>query len=178
MMARSSSTKPFVAGAAIEGVNATLRAYSKLGKDARRATKDEVLKIAELVGKRTAAAGFARGGRDALLAGTMKAKLDRVPVVEYGGKRKAGVSGGATYNQLVYGMEFGSIGMGARATDRASGRPSNNTPGWRFPARTARKGRTGNVGYWIFPTASTMGPEIADLWLKALDKIAKEWGDG
>jgi hypothetical protein len=178
MMARSSPNRPFVAGAAIEGVNATLRAYSKLGKEARAATKDEVMKVAEIVGKKTAAAGRARGGRDALVAGTMKVRRDRVPIVEYGGKRRSGVSGGATFNQLVYGMEFGSIGMGARATDRASGRPSNNTPGWRFPARTARKGRTGNVGYWIFPTASTMGPEIADLWLKALDKIAKEWGDG
>jgi hypothetical protein len=177
-MARSSRNKPVAAGAAIEGVNATLRAYNKLGKDARNATKTEVFKVAELVAKRTAAAGRARGGRDALLAGTAKVRRDRIPIVEYGGKGRAGVSGGATFNQLVYGMEFGSIGMGARATDRPSGRPSNQTPGWRFPVRTARKGRTGNVGYWIFPTASQMGPEIAELWLNALDKIAREWGDG
>jgi hypothetical protein len=176
-MARSSPNKPIVAGAAISGVNETLRAFNKLGKDARKATKTEVMKVAEVVLKRTQQAGRARGGRDAIVAASGKARMDRLPVVEYGGRRKAGVSGGATLNQLVYGMEFGSIGMGAKATDRPSGRPSNQTPGWRFPERTPRKG-TGNVGYWIFPTAATLGPEIADLWLKALDKIAKEWGSG
>jgi hypothetical protein len=178
MMARSRPNKPLVAGAAIEGVNETLRAYNKLGKEARKATKQEVMKVAERVAQRTAAAGRARGGRDALLAGTAKVRMDRVPIVEYGGKQRAGVSGGATFNQLVYGMEFGSLGMGAKATDRASGRPSNRTPGWRFPPRTPRKGATGNEGYWIFPTAARMGPEIAELWLTALDKIAQEWGDG
>lgn len=158
---RSAPNKPYAAGAAITGVNATLRAYSKLGKEARKATKVEVQKVAQIVADRTAAAGRARGGRDALLAGTAKAKQDRVPIVEYGGKQRAGVSGGATFSQLVYGMEFGAEQQGPN--------------GWRFPPRTPKKGR-GNEGYWIFPTARKMGPEIAELWFRALDQIAEEWG--
>jgi hypothetical protein len=160
--ARSKPNKPYAAGAAIEGVNATLRAYSKLGKEARAATKTEVMKVAQLVADRTAAAGRARGGRDALVAGSAKARRDRVPIVEYGGKGLAGVSGGATFTDLVYGMEFGANQDGPN--------------GWRFPPRTPKKGR-GNEGYWIFPTARTMGPEIAELWFQALDRIAEEWGD-
>ena len=159
---RSTPNRPIQAGAAISGVNEALRAYSKLGKEANKATKTEVKKIAQLAAKRTAAAA-PPDRRYSVLGQTAKAAFDRVPVVNYGSNRQAGVSGGATLNQLVYGMEFGAD------------RPGPNA--WRFPPRTPKQGR-GNKGYWIFPTASKIQPEIAKLWLDALDKIAKEWGRG
>lgn len=164
-MARARSTKnqPMAAGAAISGVNATLRAFNKLGKDANKALKDKVREIAQNALRRTSAAGRGRGGRDALVAGSGKVLRDRFPVVQYGGNQPAGVSGGATFSQLVWGMEFGAEQSGPN--------------GWKFPPRTPKKGR-GNAGYWIFPTASTMQKDIADEWLDALDKIAKEWGRG
>jgi hypothetical protein len=162
-MARSTPNKPFVAGAAIEGVNATLRAYNKLGKEARNATKDKVQEIAQFAANETSKEGRRLGGRYAILAGNVVANRDRIPIVTYGGRKRAGVSGGASYNQLVYGMEFGANQDGPN--------------GWKFPPRTPRKGR-GNVGYWIFPTASRIQGEIATRWLNALEKIAEEWGRG
>jgi hypothetical protein len=161
--ARSTRNQPIAAGAAIQGVNATLRAFNKLGKDANKALKVKVREIAEKALQRTSAAGRGRGGRDAIVARSGKVLSDRFPVVQYGGNQKAGVSGGATMSQLVWGMEFGAAQDGPN--------------GWRFPPRTPKHGR-GNRGYWIFPTASTMQKDIADEWLDALDRIAKEWASG
>lgn len=161
--ARSTKNKPIAAGAAIQGANAALRAFNKLGKDANKALKVTVRSIAEKALRRTSSVGRSRGGRDALVARSGKVLSDRFPVVQYGGNQQAGVSGGATFSQLVWGMEFGAEQSGPN--------------GWRFPPRTPKQGR-GNRGYWIFPTASTMQKDIADEWLEALDTIAKEWGSG
>jgi hypothetical protein len=161
-VAKRVQNRPVQGGAAIFGVNETLRALSKLGKDARAATKDKVQKIANYAAQQTRMAA-PRDPRYAALGQNAKAIRDRVPVVEYGGAKKAGVSGGATLTQLVYGMEFGAYQEGRN--------------GWRFPPRTPRQGR-GNQGYWIFPTASRIQPDIAKLWLDALDEIAEEWGRG
>ena len=160
--AKSSPNRPIQAGAAITGVNKTLAAFNKLGKEANKATREEVQKIADLAARKTAAAAPS-DRRYQILGQTAKAKRDRVPIVEYGGAKRAGVSGGATLNQLVYGMEFGAYQAGPN--------------GWRFPERTPTKGR-GNQGYWIFPTASRIQPDIAKLWLDALERITKEWGRG
>jgi hypothetical protein len=72
----------------------------------------------------------------------------------------------------MFGMEFGSSGVGAKATDVATIR--GGKAGWRFPARTPRKGR-GNVGYWIFPTAAEQQPKVVELWEGALETAARDW---
>jgi len=150
------------AGVTVEGLREASRAVSRLDKDTQKAVRTEVQKVADLIARRTASAGRRVGGRSALVAQSARAGKARTPVVRFGGASPAGVSGGASMGDLVFGMEFGADQSGPN--------------GWRFPPRTPRYGR-GNEGYWIFPTARTMGPEIVELWASALDRAIEKAGE-
>jgi hypothetical protein len=146
----------------IEGAGQTLRALNALGKDANKAARDSSVKIAELMAGYIRTAGQIRPDkRDKYLASTVRVNRDRLPSVSIGGRANPKVSGGGTPANLVYGMEFGAS------------KPAN---AWRFPARTPRLGR-GNAGYWIYPTARRIQPEIVGLWYAAIDTILRKAGD-
>jgi hypothetical protein len=147
----------------VVGLRETLKALNKLGKDANAAARKEVSKISQYAADKTASAGSNLGGRYEILAQTPKVRRDRVPTVAYGGARRSPVSGGATYNQLLYGMEFGADASGRNA--------------WRFPPRSPRLG-SGNAGYWIYPTARRMQSDITRMWQDAIDAVMQEFGDG
>jgi hypothetical protein len=150
------------AGIIVEGLREASRAIGKLDKDSQKAAGVEIQKVADLIGRTTAAAGRARGQRDAAVASSYKPSRARNPTVRYGGSAPSGVSGGATMGDLVFGMEFGADQTGPNR--------------WRFPPRTPKYGR-GNEGYWIFPTARKMGPDIVQLWADALEKVIREAGE-
>lgn len=164
-------------GIEIEGLKKTLSAYSKLGKDANDAAKREVTKLSEMLAAEIAAAGNRQTDpRSRHVAGSVRAKKDRLPTVLIGKQTKMPVSRrgvGPTAHQLLYGMEFGSAGTGSRSTDLPTVR--GGRPGWRFPARTARRGRSGNVGTFIYPTLEQQQPRVVSLWLAALERAAADW---
>jgi hypothetical protein len=136
------------------------RAIYRMEKASKTDLKDQVMKIAE-----AAVPEFQRAAqttRQQALRGTVKARKDVTPVIEFGGARKAGVSGGATYSDLLFGTEFGANKAFLRNGGRA------------FPARSPRQGR-GNKGYWIFPAAARMQPMISRRWYQAVDDIIDKW---
>ena len=163
----------------VEGLRSTLRAFSKLDKDAQKAARDEVQKVANMLAREIAAAGRRqRDRRSQFVAGTVRGTRERTPVIKVGKATRMPVSrrGQAPRaSDLMYGMEFGSAGVGGKATDLPTVR--GGKPGWRFPERTPRKGRSGNVGTWIYPTAADQQPRVVSLWAAALDKAAKDWGN-
>ena len=163
----------------VEGLKPTLRAFSKLDKDVQKAARDEVQKVANMLAREIAAAGRRQGDRRSqFVAGTVRGTRERTPVIKVGKATRMPVSRrgqGPRASDLMYGMEFGSAGVGGKATDLPTVR--GGKPGWRFPERTPRKGRSGNVGTWIYPTAADQQPRVVSLWAAALEKAAKEWGN-
>ena len=162
-------------GAVVEGLNETLRAFRGLDKATQKAVRDEVQKVANLLAREIAAAGNSRSKRDAWVASSVRGTRERTPVIKIGSAKRMPVSRsgqGPRASDLMFGMEFGSSGIGGKASDTATAR--GGAPGWRFPERTPRKGR-GNVGTWIFPTAAQQQPRVVELWAGALEKAAKDW---
>src|SRR4051794_15184981 len=96
----------------IDGVREILRAFSVLPKDASNELRDASLKLAQELAARARADGAANGGpQGRLVAQTVKARRDRVPVVEAGGTRKLG-----SRRAPAYGLTFASVfGMNQRS---------------------------------------------------------------
>lgn len=148
-------------GIQAEGVAATIKAFNKLDADSKKAAKDEVVKISQLLAGRIRAKA-PTDPRYQNLAISVKAGRDRVPVIRVGGRATPKVSGGGGPRELVIGMEFGADQAGPNA--------------FRFPPRTPRRGK-GNEGYWIFKTAKAEQKDILAIWTKAMDKMVKDWSD-
>jgi len=136
------------------------KAIFRMEKESKTDLKNEVMEIAK-----DAVPEFQRSAqttRQQVLRPTVKARKDVTPVIEFGGNRSAGVSGGATFSQMLFGTEFGAN----RAFLHNGGRA--------FPARSPRAGR-GSRGYWIFPTAKKIQPTITRRWYQAVDDVLDRW---
>jgi hypothetical protein len=144
-----------------DGVKETLKAYNKLDKDAKAKAKDKVKEVSEVLARRIR--GSAPGDpRYGILAQSVKAGRDRVPVIRVGGRATPRVSGGGGPRELVIGMEFGADQAGPNS--------------WRLPPRTPKRGK-GNAGYWIFPTATREQTSIVKLWQDSLDPVLNDWAN-
>jgi len=136
------------------------RAIFRMQKAAKDDIKDDVLKIAQ-----EAVPYFQRAAqtkRQLALRPTVKARKDVTPIIEFGGRSSAGVSGGASYSEMLFGTEFGA----------SQGFLSNG--GRSFPNRSPKEGR-GNKGYWIFPTAKKIQPMISRRWYQSVDSVLDKW---
>jgi hypothetical protein len=159
-------------GATVQGLRETLRALNRIDDEAKKAVKVEVQKVANRLAEQIAQAGRQTGDpRDAFVAGTVRGKKDRLPVVLVGKATRMNVSRrgqGPRASDLMFGMEFGSKG----GTDNPTSR--GGRPGWRFPEETPARKR-GNQGRWIYPTLVRQQPFVLDLWIEALEKVSREW---
>jgi len=144
----------------VDGLEATIKAFNRLDKDAKKQARLSVLKISERLANKLRASAPADVRYQNLVA-SVRTKSDRAPKVDIGRLANPKVSGGAGPRELVIGMEFGADQAGPNA--------------WRFPPRTPRLGR-GNAGYWIYPTAKRNQPEIVKLWRDSLDTSIQKWG--
>ena len=136
------------------------RAIFRMQKAVKDDLKSDVMDIA-----RDAVPQFQRSAqttRQMKLRPAVKARKDVTPIIEFGGASRAGVSGGASFSQLLFGTEFGAINGFLRNGGRA------------FPKRSPRQGR-GNKGYWIFPTAHRLQPMITRRWYQTVDSVLDKW---
>jgi hypothetical protein len=136
------------------------RAIFRMQKAVKDDLKADVMDIA-----RDSVPAFQRSAqttRQRQLRPTVKARKDVTPIIEFGGPQSAGVSGGASFSQMLFGTEFGAN----KAFLRNGGRS--------FPMRSPRQGR-GNKGYWIFPTAKKLQPEITRRWYQSVDSVLDKW---
>lgn len=136
----------------IDGIRETLAALRKLPKDASDELRVAALEISKEIAAAAAASGRREGSQAALVATTVKARRDRVPVVAAGGTRRLGRNRKPAY-KLLFGSEFGA--------DRYEQfRP-----------------HIGRGSYWFFRTIEDEQVEIAARWLEAADRIIAKFGE-
>ena len=132
-----------------EGVRETLAAFRGLPKEASNEIRDTSKRLAGLLATAAQAAGRQEGHQASLVASTVKAARDRVPVVQAGGTTRLG-SRKAPAWKLLFGSEFGSNDYR------------------QFPSM-----HRGNVGIWFFPTVEDRASEIAAEWRQAAERIVR-----
>ncbi|ALL74280.1 hypothetical protein AD006_01185 [Pseudonocardia sp. EC080610-09] len=134
----------------IDGLNETIRAFKELPPDANNELRDRTKSIAEKLAVKVKAAASADSGQSALIAPTVKAKRDRVPVIEAGGAKRVGRNRKPAY-KVLFGSEFGSDQL-------KQYRP------W-----------VGQDSYWFFTTVESQQAEISQQWNQAADDILQRW---
>lgn len=137
----------------VEGATQLLAAFNRLPKEASNALRDASQGLAVAMAGRVAAAARAESSQAGLLAGTVKAKRDRIPAVEVGGSSRVGRNSKPAY-KILFGSEFGS--------DRYR----------QF------KPHIGRGSYWAFKTIEASESVISAGWLKAADEIVQRFGEG
>jgi hypothetical protein len=135
----------------IEGLREALDALGQIGKEANGKIRDKAGEIAEEEAGRVRAAGRAEGRQAAIVAGTVKVRRDRVPVVQAGGGARIGRRKKPA-GKLLFGSEFGATYL------------------------RQYKPHLGREGYWFFPTITDDQPLIERQWLQAADEILALFG--
>lgn len=136
----------------IDGIRETLAALSKLPKDANKELRAAALDLSKELASAVKASGTQEGNQAALVAKTVRAARDRVPVVVAGGTRRLGSNKKPAY-KLLFGSEFGAD---------------------RFEQFRPHIGRG---SYWFFRTVEDEQVEIAARWQQAADEIIAKFGE-
>lgn len=134
----------------IDGLRETLAALTVLGKDASNELRDKAKEISEELAKSARAAGQAEGSQAALVATTVKAMRDRVPVVQAGGTKRLGRNKKPAY-KLLFGSEFGSNSL------------------------KQYKPHVGSGSYWFFQTIEAEQVTVSRKWLEAADEVIRKF---
>jgi hypothetical protein len=152
----------------IDGVHETLAAFRQMDKSSQDKLRAASFDLATMLAGKAQAAARAESGQAALLAPTVRAVRDRVPVVQAGGARRVGRKRAPAWG-ILFGSEFG---MNARSGWYAAPKFDNEP-------RRQYKRHNGSQGYWFFPTVEENQDEIAKGWNKAADAIIRDfvlWG--
>lgn len=157
----------FTVNVRIDGVRETLAAFRALPKDANDELRVASLRLAELLAVSARTAATARGGVAALMAPTVKAARDRVPVVQAGGSRKVGRNRVPAWQVLF----VGEFGMDKRTGWYAAPRFDDSDT-----LQTPR--HTGRTGRWFFPTVERESTAIGREWNAAADRILNTFSKG
>jgi len=145
----------------ISGLNETLRAFNRYGKEANRELRQAAGGIADqLVPALILAAGSA-SPQAALVAPTVKRRSDRVPTIVAGGSKRVRPNTRSNRRVTAGDIFFGSEHGGGR-------RPQTQQfPEW-----------VGKSGYWFWPTVRHMLPVLRREYIRTLDDLAAKWGKG
>jgi inorganic triphosphatase YgiF len=152
----------------IENVRETLKAFGQMPKDANDALRDASLDLAQELAAAARADGMANGGpQGRLVAQTVKAKRDRVPVVEAGGTRRLG-----RHRSPAYGLVFASVfGMTRRSGWYAS-------PRYGTSSNRQYRPHGGRAACWFFPVIEQNAAEISRRWNAAADEVVRKFSEG
>lgn len=134
------------------GIRPTLAAIAKLPKDAQNELRAAALELSQELAASAQAAGRAEGSQAALVASTVKARRDRVPVVDAGGTTRLGRNRKPAY-KLLFGSEFGSNFY------EQFGKP-----------------HIGSGSYWFFDTVEREQARITARWQEAADRTIRRFG--
>lgn len=136
----------------IDGLRETLAALAKLPKDASTELRAKAQEISQKLAQSAKRAGIAEGSQAALVATTVKAMKDRVPVVQAGGSKRLGSNRKPAY-KLLFGSEFGSNSY------------------------HQYKPHIGTGSYWFFKTIEDEQVMVSKEWLEAADEIIRKFSD-
>lgn len=153
----------------IDGLRETLKAFNDLPRDANNELRDASLELARSLADKARADALVNGGpQGKLLAPTVKARRDRVPVVEAGGTSKVGRN-----RAPAWGVLFGSVfGMTGRSGWYGEARYRGGI------GRQYRPHQGRGAYYWFFPVIEESGSEISAAWTKAADAVVRKFSEG
>lgn len=147
----------------IDGARETLAAFRELPKDASVALKDANQSISEDLADKIRSAARASDGQSALVAPSIKARRDRLPSVQAGGRKRAGRQSRrskgqppTTVSDLLFGANFGATYLKQFRSHRGAGEDD----------------------YWFFKTVEDNEARIVGDWADAADKVLSQWGRG
>lgn len=146
------------------GVRETLKAFNRLPKAQQAALRDRTMQLAETLAVRVRQAGQREGRQARPLSVTVKARRDRIPIIEVGGTAKVGASKVPAWRVLL-GSEFGG----------------NRRTGWygisRFTSSTGRqfKPHLGRGSYWFFDAVYREQAVILKAWLAIANDVEQNW---
>jgi len=135
----------------IKGVREVLAALRDLPKDADKAIRAAALDLSRTIAAEAKQAGLNEGRQAALVATTVKAARDRLPVVVAGGSKRLGSNRAPAY-KLLFGSEFGATRL------------------------KQYKPHVGTGSYWFFRSIEDNQVEIQKRWLDAADEIIRQFG--
>lgn len=133
----------------ITGARETLAAFNRLPKEANAALRKRSMELATTLATKVRSAAVSDSPQSALMAPTIKARLDRLPVIEAGGAKKVARNKRPAY-KILFGSEFGS-----------------HLPQFRP--------HLGRGSYWFYRTVYDSQAEIAAAWSKAADDIQRDF---
>lgn len=136
----------------VTGIRETLSALSRLDKMAQHEIREASLDLARELAASAQNAARGEGSQSALLAQTVKAARDRVPVITAGGTTRLGRNRKPAW-KLLFGAEFGSNYY------LQFGKP-----------------HLGGGSYWFFDTVEREQGQITDRWQQAADEIIRRFG--
>jgi len=137
----------------IDGVREVLAALRALPKDANVELRKAALDLSKTIAAEARQAGINEGRQASLVATTVRAARDRLPVVVAGGNRKLGSNRAPAY-KLLFGSEFGATRL------------------------KQYKPHVGRGSYWFFQSIDDNRVQIQKRWLDAADEIIRKYSAG
>lgn len=159
---RSTGDRAIDADLTVDGLQETLRAFNRYGKEANKELRQAAGNLVDhgLIPSLILAAGAA-SPQAALVAPSVKRRSDRVPVVVAGGSKRVRPNTRSKRRVTAGDVFFGAEHGGGR-------RPTTQ----QFPAWT------GKTGYWFWPTVRVQLPRLRREYIRTLDELAAKWARG
>lgn len=146
------------------GARETLRAFTRMDKAANQALRERSMELAESLIPLVKASARREGRQAVGLAETVKARRDRLPIIEVGGSKKVGASKVPAWRVLL-GSEFG----GNRRTGFFSASQFSQSAGRQF------RPHLGRGSYWFFKAVYAEQAMIMRKWQQAADDIERDF---
>lgn len=137
----------------IEGVRETLVAFRRLPKEANDSLRDRTQDLSKALAEKVRGAAQGDSAQSALMAPTVKAARDRVPVITAGGPKRVGRNRKPAH-KILFGSEFG-------ASRLKQFRP-----------------HVGQGSYWFFRTVEANQSEIDRAWNNVVDDVRRDFSRG
>lgn len=134
----------------VEGGRQMLAAFRDLPKEASNALRDANQEISEHLAAAIRRAAQGSSPQSALMVPGIKAKRDRIPYVEAGGKRRVGRNK-VPMEKILFGANFGAHRL--------------------HQFRPVTK-----PDYWFFTTVEQQMPEVERRWIAAAESVLDQWG--
>lgn len=134
-------------------VKATLAAFRRLPKEATKSLRERTLELAGTLADKVESAARSEGRQATLVAGSVKARKDRIPTIQAGGAKRVGRNR-VPLHKVLFGAEFGSN---------------------RLPQFEPHRGK---LGYFMFPTVEREKATIGRAWERVADDVVRDFTKG
>lgn len=137
----------------VVGAGAVLAAFRRLPADADRELRETSMELSRTLAGRVAAGARSDSRQSALMAPTVRAGRDRVPMIVAGGATRVGSRRVPAF-KILFGSEHGARSLHQFRPHQGAG------------------------SYWLFSTVEANEAEIGSAWRRAAGDIVEAFGRG